>query len=383
MDERSLASMIALAFAVLAFLSDWGVKAAEVVEPSAVRRTVDEVDGIFSWASGRSGVVRYQHDDGTFDSLKNPDTYVGEYAMRYDLPAAGTIVWLEACFELFWSAAVQDYVFDFVVYADETRTIWDESSQAYDRGSRPGEVLSGPSTVRALLPFSGRDIPETYTCVRHSTALGVASGSVWVSVRMPGYGLTRQMRVSNANLGVDTRFVSSGDPEWRKRDFFGADSVSRWHPNHQSRSFVPPRRQAYAIRMGVVHEGTTGGSGPLSPGEYSDCHPTTTPLTFDGDYKVNLCYETAKGEVGEAKGGIWASGQSGLLWFFDRGNAEVLIKVLDGCVHNGRRWVFVAPVTDVAFNLHVTDSRGLLWTHRNRLGVTASTRSDTSAFPCE
>ena len=62
--------------------------------------------------------------------------------------------------------------------------------------------------------------------------------------------------------------------------------------------------------------------------------------------------------MGEAKGGIWASGQSGLLWFFDRGNAEVLVKVLDGCSYNDRRWVFVAPVTDVAFNLHVTDSRG-------------------------
>ncbi len=41
---------------------------------------------------------------------------------------------------------------------------------------------------------------------------------------------------------------------------------------------------------------------------------------------------------GDAKTGIWASGESGLLWFFNRGNAEVLVKVLNGCVHNGYRW---------------------------------------------
>lgn len=339
------------------------------------------MDGILSGVSGGSGVVRYQHDDGTFDSIWNPDTYVGEYAMRYDLAAAGTIVWLEACFELASNAAVQDYVFDFVVYADETRTIWDESNQVYDRGSRPGDVLSGPATVRALLPFSGRD--DAFDCVRHSTELAVASGSVWVSVRMPGYGLIRQMRISEADLKVDTRFVSSGDPEWRRRDFFGPDSVSRWHPNHQSRAYVPPSRQAYGIRMGVVHEAGPGASGRLAPGQHTDCHPTTTPLMLDGGYKVNLCYETPRGDVGEAKGELWGSGKAGLLWFFERDNAEVLIKVLDGCSHNNRRWVFVAPVTDVAFNLHVTDSRGLLWTHQNRLGITASPKSDTNFFPCD
>jgi hypothetical protein len=383
MAECRLGWMIVLGLAMVVAPSEPAAHAAGFLDSLPVGRAVGEGGGILSGERSRSRAVRYQHDDGDFDSIKNPDSYVGEYAMRYDLPAAGTIVWLEACFELASDAAVQDYVFDFVIYADETRTIWDESNQVYDKGSRPAEVLSGPATIRALLPFSGRDNPDAFACVRHSTDLVVASGSVWVSVRMPGYGLVRQMRVSEADLKVDTRFVSTGEPEWRARDFFGPDSVDRWYPNHQSRSFVPPRRQAYAIRMGVVHEGTRGGSGPLSPGEYTDCHPTSTPLVFDGDYKVSLCYETAKGEVGEAKGGIWASGQSGLLWFFDRGNAEVLIKVLDGCSHNGRRWVFVAPVTDVAFNLHVTDSRGLLWTHRNRLGVTASTRSDTSAFPCE
>lgn len=120
----------------------------------------------------------------------------------------------------------------------------------------------------------------------------------------------------------------------------------------------------------------------LARGEYTDCRPTTTPLAFDGGYRVSMCFETKEGTVGEARAGIWASDQSGLLWFFSRGNAEVLVKVLDGCSHNGHRWIFVAPVTDVAFNLHVTSVGGREWTHRNRLGETAATASDTSAFDC-
>ena len=64
-------------------------------------------------------------------------------------------------------------------------------------------------------------------------------------------------------------------------------------------------------------------------------------------------------------------------------NAEVLVKVLDACAVNGYRWVFVAPVTDLAFNLTVTPpDGGEPWTHDNRLSQTASAKSDTAAFAC-
>ncbi len=120
------------------------------------------------------------------------------------------------------------------------------------------------------------------------------------------------------------------------------------------------------------------------PGQgFTQCRPRTAPLVFEGGYEVRMCYETPAGEVGDAKAGIWASSESGLLWFFSRGNAEVLIKVLDGCRFNGHRWVFVAPVTDVAFNLYVTDGEGRTWSHHNRQGETAAARNDTSAFRCE
>ena len=123
-------------------------------------------------------------------------------------------------------------------------------------------------------------------------------------------------------------------------------------------------------------------SGLIAVPPATACTPTTTALQFDGGYLASMCYRTPDGTVGQAKSGIWASSQAGLLWFFDRENAEVLVKVLNGCAHNGHRWVYVAPVTDLEFNLWITGPNGQRWIHSNAQGTTASTKADTRAFQC-
>ena len=122
--------------------------------------------------------------------------------------------------------------------------------------------------------------------------------------------------------------------------------------------------------------------GRLSAGAETGCEPGEAVLTLGGGYAVGMCFETRDGQIGDARDWGLDSSQSGLLYFFDRNNAEVLIKVLDACGVNGHRWVFVAPVTDLAFNLVVRSPDGEVWTHTNRLGQTAEAKSDVSAFPC-
>ena len=378
--ERAFAGLVLVGWAALGVC---GLAVAETVKgPQAVSVAVRDIVGAVEGSHG--GITRYQAYDGYWDANRGTGiVYMKEHAMRYDLRSVGTVRWLEACFQLSGIAAVNDYVFDFAVYSDETRTLWNEDRRDYDSGSRPGTALYGPQEVRTLLPFDNRETDQDYECVMQSVEVPVQRGPVWVAVRMPGYELRKQLRIPEASLGLEERHTDVDDPNWRRRNYFAPNDADSWWPVFQHLVIFGDKDNRLFIRMGVEHERSTDHSSPLSPGQHTDCHPTSTPLLFEGDYKVSLCYETADGGAGEAKGGIWASGQAGLLWFFDRGNAEVLIKVLDGCAHNDRRWVFVAPVTDVAFNLHVTDSRGLLWTHRNRLGVTAAARSDTNAFPCE
>jgi hypothetical protein len=61
----------------------------------------------------------------------------------------------------------------------------------------------------------------------------------------------------------------------------------------------------------------------------------------------------------------------------------MLVKVLDGCSINGKRWVFVAATTDVGYTLTVTDTQtGSIWTSQNPLGHAASPVQDTAALAC-
>ncbi len=75
--------------------------------------------------------------------------------------------------------------------------------------------------------------------------------------------------------------------------------------------------------------------------------------------------------------------QSAVFYFFDPANAEMLVKVLDGCAVNGHHWVFVASATDQGFRLLVSDSRS--GEHRyywHDAGSLASAIGDVQAFPC-
>ena len=151
----------------------------------------------------------------------------------------------------------------------------------------------------------------------------------------------------------------------------------------------------YDFRVRSYNRGGRGSSNVvtlvLPAVEYTNCEPSAAQITFEHGYTVSMCIEYQEGGVGpfltkDAEDFELDSRESGLLYFFDRDNAEVLVKVLDACKVNGYRWVFVAPVTTLAFNLRVdeVDSDRPPWTHKNpRGGQTATTKSDIQAFPCE
>jgi hypothetical protein len=114
--------------------------------------------------------------------------------------------------------------------------------------------------------------------------------------------------------------------------------------------------------------------GPLSAGEYSvEFHfywsssqapfvyrqsVTVTPpdpilSLHGGRFQVFVDWQHASGEgQGFARA---LTGESGTFWFFDPGNVEVTLKVLDGRVVNGHFWVFLASLTSVEMTVTVLD----------------------------
>ena len=119
----------------------------------------------------------------------------------------------------------------------------------------------------------------------------------------------------------------------------------------------------------------------------AECTPAPV-VTLRGGYTVKMCVENRNSE-GETE--VFAvrdygldSDQSAILYFFDRNNAEVLIKLLDPCALPAydHRWVFVAPVTTLAYNLEIEAPTGEVWRQENVLNRTASTAADLRAFAC-
>lgn len=69
------------------------------------------------------------------------------------------------------------------------------------------------------------------------------------------------------------------------------------------------------------------------------------------------------------------------MWFFSPGNIELAVKALDGRARNNAFWGFAAGLTDVEYQLTVTDTvAGVSKTYSNPSRPFCGL-GDTSAFP--
>jgi len=74
---------------------------------------------------------------------------------------------------------------------------------------------------------------------------------------------------------------------------------------------------------------------------------------------------------------------TGLFWFYNDTNWEVMVKVLNACVVNGHYWVFGGALTNQGYNIVVTDTQlGGQRHYINHLGTRAPAIADTTAFNC-
>ncbi len=117
--------------------------------------------------------------------------------------------------------------------------------------------------------------------------------------------------------------------------------------------------------------------GPLDP-----CETDPTLLCLQGQrFEVEVEWRDFQGATGRGQVVPFSSDDSGLFWFFDADNWEMLVKVLDGCGFNDRFWVFSAATTNVEYTLRVTDRlTGSSKSYFNPLGRSASAITDTDAL---
>ncbi|MCP4664167.1 MAG: hypothetical protein GY856_52960, partial [bacterium] len=100
-----------------------------------------------------------------------------------------------------------------------------------------------------------------------------------------------------------------------------------------------------------------------------------------GRFRVEVSWRNFQGGTGSGRVVPFGSADSGLFWFFDTANWEMLVKILDGCAVNDHYWVFAAATTNVEYTLRVTDTEtGRGQSYFNPLGVSSSAITAATAF---
>ncbi len=121
------------------------------------------------------------------------------------------------------------------------------------------------------------------------------------------------------------------------------------------------------------------------------CGPDADTMCLQGSrFKVEVTWRTQDGRIGSGMVAPCGTDDSGIFYFFNEDNWEMLFKVLNGCDVNNHYWVFFAATTDVEFTTRVTDtltgfvksysSIGESIEYTNPLGHPANAVTDTTAF---
>lgn len=128
------------------------------------------------------------------------------------------------------------------------------------------------------------------------------------------------------------------------------------------------------------HDGAVGGTGSGASYHPQDCEATGGDAVCLADrFQVRVRWQHPGG-AGTARVVPGFSSDSALFWFFAPANWELLVKTVNGCALNARRWIFYAPVTDVHYDIEVFDTAaGRIRVFFGYQGATQGA-TDTDAF---
>ncbi|MCH9649675.1 MAG: hypothetical protein K0U98_15660 [Deltaproteobacteria bacterium] len=185
---------------------------------------------------------------------------------------------------------------------------------------------------------------------------GLSSFRYWITVTDTETGLSRRYLNRSRNL------QSFGDPE-----AFGPLGVNLVREPNPVASDAPQP----LIVDGQIPQETLG----------EGCTPAATRLCLNqGRFAVEATWTDFSGHSGTGKA-VTLTEDTGYFWFFRDTNIETVLKVLDGRSSTGAFWVFYGSLSNVDFDLTVTDTQtGAVRTYQNRNRQFASV-ADTEAFP--
>ena len=249
-----------------------------------------------------------------------------------------------------------------------------------DGGDTWSEVRGGAWTALAVDPLDEN----------HLVAAGGAEGVIWSSrdggaswqradAGLPDH-VVRDLRFDPIDRSVLYAALEEFETVSAGRVFVSQDGGSTWSPVDQpldgpigplAVTATSPRRIFAVARRELFR---TAFALPLCP------ERATALCLHDDRFLVEVVREDFEGGRGPGFAAPLTA-DAGTFWFFEPDNVELAVKVLDARTVNDHWWVFFGSLTNVAFDLRLTD----LATSRTRLYHSPSrhfaSRGDTAAFP--
>jgi len=112
----------------------------------------------------------------------------------------------------------------------------------------------------------------------------------------------------------------------------------------------------------------------------SACTSDATTLCLNSSrFSVEVAWQTNDGRSGDGQA-VTLTSDTGYFWFFNDANVELILKVLDGRSINGHFWVFYGALSNVGYQITVTDTdTSTVKVYDNPIGAFASV-GDIQAF---
>jgi len=136
-------------------------------------------------------------------------------------------------------------------------------------------------------------------------------------------------------------------------------------------------------RFGLLRSDGTAKPAFRAYADFIAAHPPPSQAVLelhDGRFAVDVRFFAPRGGAGTAEP-VPLTGSTGAFWFFEPGNLDLVVKVLDGEAINDSYWVFFGALSDVEYEVRVHDRQSdRLRTYRNAAGTLCG-QSDVAAFP--
>lgn len=119
--------------------------------------------------------------------------------------------------------------------------------------------------------------------------------------------------------------------------------------------------------------GFLGGSGPCVT-------DATTLCLVSSRFRLRVSWSSPYDGSSGVGTAVPLTSDTGYFWFFNDSNVELIVKVLDGRAVNGNFWVFCGALSDVEYDITITDTQASASKTYHNAPRTLASVADTGAF---